>query len=88
MENLTKEQANFKLSMMNELLQILNKKSEQLNTIIANPKSFDHDYIFNAKQTLTKISFYKAILSCNDVDEFFDLTSGQPNIIEFVKESA
>ncbi len=78
MTELTKKELNFKLTMADELLTILENKSDQLSGILENPKSFDSNYLWHSKQLLSRISFYKAILNCKSEDEFFDLTSGKP----------
>ena len=83
MKELTKKELNFKLAMVDELLTILDYKSDQLERVLKKPnfyKSIDYNYVEHSKDMLNRVYFYKQILECANEDEFFFLTSGKPKV--------
>ncbi len=77
----TKKEINIKLTMADELLEILNNDIKNTKTRL----EFCHDsFTWHEERHLQQVEFFRNILTCKDQDEYHDLTTGRLNIKEVI----
>tara|TARA_R100000781_G_scaffold35621_1_gene25361 strand:+ start:210 stop:473 length:264 start_codon:yes stop_codon:yes gene_type:complete len=79
--NMDKNVINFKLAMTDELIDILDFQIKSTKGYL---KVCDSTFAFHKKQYLQKLEFFRNILTCQDSETFFDLTSGKPEVKEVI----